>query len=256
MHDYHAHSNYSDGRLLVEMLGAAEAAGLSAIGIADHCNVSTDEPSRQFTREFGFNLDLTYERRREAITAMRERYDVTIYDAVEMDYRPGDEEAIREFLDEAAFDYAIGSVHTVEQTNIHDVGYFSQKSRAERDVVVDTYVDRVVSLIDSELFEIAAHLDLPQRNEALRGSFTGDHYRQIAAALEDSRTVPELNAGRVNETYGQFHPGPDFREVLAEYDVGFTLGSDAHTPESLRENTESLAAFVDRWDLDPVRIDV
>lgn len=256
MHDYHAHSNYSDGRFLAEMLGAAEDAGLAGIGIADHCNVSTDERARQFSREFGFNLDLTYERRRDAIESLRGRYALRIYDAVEMDYRPEDESAIGEFLDSAGFDYAVGSVHTVEGNNLHDEDYFGAKTRAEREAVVDTYVDRVVSLIDSELFAIAAHLDLPQRNQALRGFFTEDHYHRIAAALEESRTVPELNAGRVNDDYGQFHPGPDFREILAEYDVQFTFGTDAHTPGSLVANSESLSTFAAEWGVDPVTLNV
>jgi len=244
MRDYHAHSNYSDGRLLVEMLGAAESAGLEGIGIADHCNVSAEAPFRQFTREFGFNLDLTYERRREAIESMRERYDIDIYDAVEMDYRPADEAEIAAFLDEADFDYAIGSVHTVEQRNLHDERYFGEKSQADREAVIDTYVDRLVSLIDSELFEIAAHLDLPQRNEALRGLFTDDHYHRIGEALEASRTVTELNAGRYHEDYGEFHPGPEFREVLSNYDVTFVRGSDAHVPESVVANNEALGESI------------
>ncbi|MFW6017989.1 MAG: PHP domain-containing protein [Halapricum sp.] len=254
MYDYHAHSNYSDGRFLVEMLVAAQRQGLEGIGFADHCNVSADPSQRQFAREFGFNLDLTHERRRDAIESLRERYDLTIFDAVEMDYHPDDEAAIAEFLETAGFEYAIGSVHTVDGRNLHDEAYFGAKSRTERRVVVETYVDRVVSLIDSELFAIAGHVDLPQRNETLRGLFTDEHYRRIASALEASRTVPELNAGRVTDDYGQFHPGPDFREILAEHDVGFTLGTDAHTPESVRENADELAAFVDRWDIDPVTV--
>jgi histidinol-phosphatase (PHP family) len=94
--------------------------------------------------------------------------------------------------------------------------------------------------IGAELFAIAAHLDLPQRNETLRGLFTEEHYRRIAEALERSTTVPELNAGRYHEDYGQFHPGPEFREVLAQYDVQFVRGSDAHVPESVVANNEAL----------------
>lgn len=254
MYDYHAHSNYSDGDFLGAMLAAAQRQGLDGIGFADHCNVSADPSQEQFAKEFGFNLDLTHERRRDAIESLRGRYDLAIFDAVEMDYRPADEADIADFLESATFDYAIGSVHTVEGHNLHDETYFGAKSREERRDVVETYVDRVVSMIDSELFAIAGHVDLPQRNEALRGLFSEDHYRRIASALEASRTVPELNAGRVTDDYGQFHPGPAFREILAEYDVQFTLGTDAHTPGSLRENAEELAAFVERWDVDPVVI--
>jgi len=256
MHDYHTHSNYSDGDLLFLMLSTAEEIGLDGIGVADHCNVSEAESFQQFKREFGFNLDLTHQRRREALDGIAGRYDLRIYDAVEMDYRPAEEDAIESFLSDADFDYAVGSVHTVEERNLHDVGYFAGKSRANKQSIVDTYVDRLVAMIDSELFAIAGHLDLPERNEALRGLFTEDHYHRVAAALSDSRTVPELNAGRVDDTYGHFHPGPTFREVLAEYDVRYAIGSDAHDPGALEANVAALSEFVDRWDIDPVVLDV
>lgn len=256
MHDYHAHSNYSDGQFLTEMLEAAERADLEGIGIADHCNVSADERLQQLTHIFGFNLDVTYERRRNAIEFLRDRYDVRIYDAVEVDYRPADEAAIREFLAAADFEYAIGSVHTVDRRNLHDEAFFARKSESERDAVIETYVDRLVALIDSELFAIAAHLDLPQRNAALQDRLTDDHYHRIAAAFADSRTVPELNAGRFHDEYGQFHPGPDFRAVLAEYDVGFTLGTDAHSPDRLVANSEALDEFVDDAAIDTVTLPI
>lgn len=34
----------------------------------------------------------------------------------------------------------------------------------------------------------------------------------------------------------------------------FSLGTDAHTPASLRENAAELAAFIERWDINPVVI--
>jgi len=95
------------------MVDAATDAGLDGVGITDHCNVSPDPAAERFKRTFGFNLDLTYERRREAIERLRADPDVGIdvFDAVEMDYDPDHEAAIADFLAEAGFDYAIGSVH-------------------------------------------------------------------------------------------------------------------------------------------------
>jgi histidinol-phosphatase (PHP family) len=256
VHDYHVHSNYSDGRFLPRMLAAAESAGLDGVGIADHCNVSERSPMPTFKRQYGFNLDITYERRREAIDSLRERYDLDVYDAVEMDYDPREEDAIRAFLDTAGFDYAIGSVHAVEGRNLHDERYFGEKSEAERDAVAERYVEKLLGLIESELFAIAAHPDLIERNPALRGRLSEDHYHDIAAAFADSRTVPELNAGRATEDYGAFHPSEDFLAVLREYDVGVTVGSDAHTPEAVGDQTAALSEAVENRGLDPVVLSV
>ncbi|UIO99061.1 PHP domain-containing protein [Halobaculum sp. CBA1158] len=253
-HDYHVHSTYSDGYFIEFMADSAAEAGLSAIGIADHCVVSEDPAEDQYRREMGFNLDVTYERRRDAIEAIRERADVEIFDAVELDYEPHDEAAIASFLEEAEFDYAVGSVHDLEGVNVHVREYFADRSEAERRALVDEYFEKLVALADSELFAIAAHPDLVERNPALRGLATEDHYERAAAAFADSRTVPELNAGRVLDDYGGLHPAPEFLDALADHGVGVAVGTDSHRPESIGPRVERIEAELAERGLEPVRV--
>lgn len=250
--DYHVHSTYSDGRFLFQMVRAAADAGLDGVGIADHCNVSERSDIREQKHLLGFNLDQTYERRRDAIDRLREELGMDIYDGVEMDYHPEEEEAIESFLEEADFQYTIGSVHHLEGVNVHVEPYFEQKSEAEREALVDDYFDMVVSLVESELFDIAAHVDLVERNPALRGFATEDHYRRVVHALDDSATIPELNAGRALDEYGEFHPTPEFLDILAEYDIPMTVGTDAHKPEEVGDRVTHLERYLDRRNLQPV----
>lgn len=254
MYDYHTHSNYSDGRLLANMLDAAEAAGLDGVGIADHCNVSERERARRAKLRKGFNLDLTYERRREAIRSFRAERDLEIYDAVEMDYHPADEARIADFLADAGFDYAVGSVHYVDGVNVHDRSAVGARTEAERREFVVGYFDRLIALVESGLFDVIAHLDLVERNPHLRGFAEAAQYETVAAAIAEADAVPELNAGRIDREYGEFHPAPAFLEVLAEYDIPVTVGSDSHTPAALRERQAPLRATLEEWGLDPVRI--
>ena len=236
------------------MVHAATEAGLDGVGFADHCNVSEREAPREHKYTLGFNLDVTYERRRRAIESIREGADVRIFDAVEMDYDPRDEAAIREFLSEAAFDYAIGSVHYLEDVNVHYVSHFAEKSEAEREALADEYFEALIALIDSGLFEIAAHVDLIERNPALRGYATRDHYERVADAFADSPTIPEINAGRIHREYGEFHPGPSFAEILLDRDVSFTVGSDAHSPRELSDRAPALEEAFEEYGATPVRV--
>jgi histidinol-phosphatase (PHP family) len=226
------------------MCGAAEDAGLEALGFADHCNVSPREEQHRAKTALGFNLDITYERRREAIAAMNERFDLTVHDGVEMDFDSRDLDEIAAFLDEADFEYAIGSVHHLDGMNVHVEPYFARKDEAERAALVDEFYGEAVALIESELFDIAAHVDLVERNPALRDYATEDHFHRIAEAAENSRTLLEVNAGRVLDDYGEFHPAPDFMEILDSYDLEFVLGTDSHTPEEIPERVEELEKFV------------
>ena len=113
-HDYHAHSQFSDGSEMAAMVRAAAAAGLAGIGIADHCIVFEDE----FGRRDQFDLVETYERRRERITEIREEFDVAVFDAAEVSYHPDHEVATRSFLREAEFDYVVGSVHFTDEFDV------------------------------------------------------------------------------------------------------------------------------------------
>ncbi|MCG1006580.1 PHP domain-containing protein [Halorubrum lacusprofundi] len=257
MYDYHVHTNYSDGAFLSRMVDAATDAGLDGVGITDHCNVSPDPAAERFKRTFGFNLDLTYERRREAIERLRADPDVGIdvFDAVEMDYDPDHEAAIADFLAEAGFDYAIGSVHELDGANVHTRSHFADKPASERRALVDRYFEKLVALIDSELFAIAAHPDLVERNPHLRGFATADHYAAVAEAFRDSRTIPEINAGRLLDDYGEFHPAPAFLSRLVDAGVRVSVGTDSHEPGVIAPRIDEIEAEMDRRGLDPVRLD-
>jgi histidinol-phosphatase (PHP family) len=252
MRDYHVHSNYSDGAFLFRMTAAAEEAGLDGVGIADHCMLPVSERQRRSRNTVGFTLDATHERRREAIEYLDDGRDIDVYDAVEMDYDPRGEEEIADFLAEAGFDYAIGSVHSVDDTFVQWNGEFADMDEGELEAFVDDYYDALVDLVESELFAIAAHPDLIERTELLRGRSTVDHYRRVADAIADSRTVPELNAGRALQDIGVVHPAEEFLEALLDRDVGVTVGTDAHAPEELGPRAEFLRERVTELGLEPV----
>ena len=252
--DYHTHSTYSDGSFLQWMVGAAEQAGFEAVGISDHCNVCPAPEHVGRKKLMGFNLDETYHRRREAIESVRRRADIDVYDAVEMDFEIGAEAAIERFLSTAEFDYAIGSVHFLDGVNAHSTSHFSSKSRAAREADVEAYFEKLVALADSELFEIAAHPDLVERNPALRGLATREHYDRAAAAFADSRTVPELNAGRVLDEYGTLPPAPEFLDALAERGVAVSVGTDSHQPETIAPRVERLEAELTERGLESVQL--
>ena len=255
MYDYHAHTNYSDGAFLRWMVDAAADAGLDGIGFADHCNVSPEPSAQRYKRALGFNLDMTYERRREAIEAVREDAAVDVFDAVEMDYDPAHEAAIAEFLDDAGFDYAVGSVHDLDGANVHTRSHFADKPEAERRELVDRYFEKLVALVESEQFAIAAHPDLIERNPHLRGFATEDHYAAVANAFRSSRTVPEINAGRLLDDYGEFHPAPAFLDRLVDAGVDVTVGTDSHEPDEIAPRTREIEAELDRRGIEAVRLD-
>ena len=254
MYDHHVHSTYSDGSFLRWMVEAAADAGLDGVGIADHCVVTPTDEAREYRREMGFNLDVVHQRRREAIRDVDERREIDVFDAVEVDYDPEYEAEIGSFLATADFDYAVGSVHDLDGVNVHSRDHFAEYDEATRARLVDRYFDKLVALAESELFEIAAHPDLIERNPQLRGFADREQYERVAAAFADSRTVPELNAGRVDREYGELHPKPAFVDTLVDAGVDFAVGTDSHEPDRIDPRATALTDTLSERGLEPVSV--
>ena len=247
-YDYHVHSTYSDGSAMAAMLEAAREAGLEGVGFADHCNVSAEEPGRSAPH----TLDETYPERREEIEEIRGEYDLEVFDAVELDYRPEDEERIEALLTEADFDFAIGSVHHVGVEQVAKPAGFADEAVEDRALFVDRYYDLLVEMIGSELFDVAGHVDLTERNPHLQGLGTEEHYRDVARAFAASRPVHDLNAGRVFRGPREIHPRPEFIDVLDGEGVAFTTGTDSHAPEEIGERADYIAEVAEERDLEIV----
>jgi len=249
--DIHTHTTFSDGSEIDAMIAAAERADLDALGLTDHCIVTDDS----FGRRAQYDLVETYEARREVIDEARDGTELTLYDAAEMSYVEADEDRIAAFLDEADFAYTIGSVHFAGPYGYTSGTQYADASDAERRAAVERYYDAVVALIESELFDVLGHLDLPERVDSLRRYTARDDYERVAAALADSPTVPEINAGRVNRSLGRPHPDPALLDVFAEAGVRFVLGSDSHRPHEIESRVPALRAVASEHDLDPIDVD-
>jgi len=240
LYDLHSHTTFSDGSEMAAMVAAAEKTPCDGVGLSDHCILIEDD----FGRRSQYDLVDTYERRRERIEDLRHTFDIEIFDAVEMSYVPGIDAETRSFLEEADFDYSIGAVHFAGE---HEYTSGAQYVDADDDTIqeaVDAYYQTLTELIDSELFDVVAHLDLPERHAVFRDRTTDAHYRMIADALVDSRTVPEINAGRSFRSLGRVHPNPDVLDVFTDRGIEFVLGSDSHKPDEITRRVPHLREFV------------
>ena len=157
--DVHTHTTFSDGSALSAMVEAAESAGLDALGLTDHCIVVEDD----FGRRERYDLVETYDQRRQVIDDARAETDLRLYDAAEVSYVESAEDETRAFLSAADFAYTIGSVHFADPYDYTSGSQYADFGGAERRAAVERYYDAIEALIDSELFDVAAHLDLVER---------------------------------------------------------------------------------------------
>lgn len=257
-YDYHVHSNYSDGAPLEEMVATGLEVGLEGIGIADHCIISTGEIRRDgaFEDRLEFaDIEENLPQRREEIRALDDSYDLRVFDTVEIDYFRADEGNIASFIEAAEFDYVIGSIHFVDGIHFCNNGYFQSKSRAERRELIQLHLRDLVGLVESELFDIVGHIDVFERYPAFRGLVEHRDFRPLIEALRKSRTVPEINVGRLFGDYSDSNPRRDLVDFFVENGVEFTFGSDAHHPEAMERSVRYLRRVLEE-EYDFVTLDI
>lgn len=223
---------------MFRMIRKAEKLGLKGIGFTDHCNVSSRKPEIERKKIQGFNLDKTYERRTDAIKQLRKEHDIEIYNAVEIDYDPRDESEIKKFQEKANFEYSLGSAHIINGSHIQDTRKTSKMSKKERREMVSNYLEKMEQLVDSELFDVIAHIDVYKRNKHLRKFEPEQEIETLIKAVKEKEAIPEINLGRSTKGMKKIHPTSTFMKKMKKQKIKFITGTDSHTPESLERNIE------------------
>ena len=179
---------------------------------------------------------------------------------VEIDYQSRYEGAARGFLDGAAYDFVMGSVHYTEDAFVFGPAFFAAPER----VSYGAYFEQALRAVRSGLFDVLGHLDIVKRYGVEHyGPFQPACYaEQIDALLRacvETGTGIEINTsgyrGPPREPFPSLPVLRRYRELGGEL---LTVGSDAHSVEDLGRDIplaielaqqagfRRIAAFVDR----------
>jgi len=232
--DYHIHTRLcghaeGDPREYVER---AIALGMTEMGFSDHLPLLVGwEPGFTMRR-----ADLDGYVATVQDLAAEYSADIRILLGIEVDYIVAVEEPIEALLAEYPFEYAIGSVHALED------GFIIDHPR-NRDAIGVRGVDAVYlesyALVERAAatgsFRILGHLDLAKKF----GHRPEDAEGVAAAAASALRAVKragaaiELNTSGWRKPVGEAYPAPELLAAAADLDIPLTLGSDAHRPDDV-----------------------
>lgn len=227
---YHNHTNWSDGiASLDEVVDRARALGVDELGISDHyvLHPSGRVPGWSMKPEKVGEYA-------EHVLSRRDADGPTIRLGLEVDYFPGQEQAIRAALDGIPFDYLIGSVHQVDGFRID--------SRAETWAALDedeqnekhrAYWHAKRMLAESGLFTIVAHLDLSKKFGHRPTIDLGREIAETLDAIAAAGLVVELNTAGWHKPCRDGYPALDILRQCRQREIPVTLSSDAHDPDHL-----------------------
>lgn len=152
--------------------------------------------------------------------------------SIEMDYTPGSERQMERFISSYDFDYVIGSIHWIDDFGIDLAEYRKEWERRDLYDVYRAYFDQVVTLAESNLFDIIGHIDLvkifkyiPKDEE-----FLLEQYDRATEALKNSKTCVEISTAGLRKPVQRIYPEPVLLKMCHDKGIPIVFSSDAHEP--------------------------
>jgi histidinol-phosphatase (PHP family) len=229
---------------LASVVQAAVDAGFTTYGLSEHS--PRFQPEHLYPEERDLvpaDLMTLFRRYVDTAFALRERHaaELELLVGFETEALPvnGWAEKMRELRRSAAFDYIVGSVHSIGDTWI-DLNVETSERAAEQnggwEALRALYFDRLAELVATLKPEIVGHVDLIRRFEAPSFRF-GEHAlahaeRVLEAALASGSAL-EVNAAPVRRGFGPAYPGPQVLARARVMGVPVTLGDDSHGPDGV-----------------------
>jgi histidinol-phosphatase (PHP family) len=236
---YHNHTTWSDGTTPVaDMVDGAAALGIEALGISDHFNVHPSGRPPRWAMALE-ELDAYV----EDVCRQRGRTAVDIRLGLEVDWWPGRAGAITAALGDHPYDYLIGAVHEVDGFRIDSTRLdWEALSPDEQDERHLRYWEYQVSLAESGLFDIVAHLDLSKKFGHRPRIDLGDVIDRALDAFAAADLVVELNTAGWHKPCRDAYPAEDLLARCRARDIPVTLSADAHAPDHLLRDFDRGAA--------------
>lgn len=235
--DYHVHMAETGGfstDYLAEYIQKAEEKGIQELGISEHAYFFYETKNILSNPWVDHRRHLHFE---DYQVFFEEAHDkkLPIKMGIEMDYTPGKEKEMDDFINDHPFDYVIGSVHWIDDWGIDLKENKDEYHKHDLKKVYTKYFDQIVSLAESKLFDFVGHIDLIKIFDYIPNdeSFLDHEYSRVAEALADSGTSIEISTAGLRKPVGEIYPDPTFLQKCFNAGVDIVLSSDAHEPKHI-----------------------
>ncbi|MGM0501771.1 MAG: histidinol-phosphatase HisJ family protein [Bacillota bacterium] len=221
--DYHTHLLGHEDRAgtahdIKEFLNQAVKMNVKQIGFTDH---------NRYYKQFDFDL----------IKEVGAEFpELEVRTAIEMDYTPGEEKEIADFLEQFDLDYAIGSIHFLGDWMFDHPDYKDEYDHWDIDELYKAYFERVKGAAKSGLFQFLGHLDLIKVFNFRPATNVVELVTPTLEVIAEEDIAIEVNTNGRNKPAGEFYPSRDILEKAYQLGIKVTMSSDAHRADRVGEN--------------------
>ncbi len=200
-------------------------------GFSDHAPMNFDEKYRMNFNEMNF-----YE---NSIKNIKEKYKdkITILLGYEADFLPGH---LDERIFNAKVDYLIGSVHFVDNWGFDDPEFIGTYKEKNTDEIWEKYFNSIKEMAKSGKYNIVGHIDLIKIFNFKPKKEIKMIAKDAIKAIKKADMVVELNSAGYRKPCKEAYPSLELLEMISEYDIPITFGSDAHKPNQVGYKSNEL----------------
>lgn len=237
------HSDFGDGAgNLEDFAQAAVEAGMRVFSFTEHMprpekyRYPDEKPHVTSFDNFRQYVD----RARRVQAAYRSRLPILV--GAELELIPGLEDFVNDFLAEFHLDFAVGSVHFVNDIGFDfSAGNYRQAIEKSGDMerfCLD-YLGTMESMIERIRFQVLAHFDLFKVFSREPVPLTGAMRSQIErlmARIAEKNLLLDINARGLLKPCREIYPSLEILRIARQSNVAVTLGDDSHSPGDVGKN--------------------
>ncbi len=232
--DYHTHPNILNRpQATDEFIDSAIEQGFQEICFTDHMPLSISDAGDRIPKG-------KIKQYCEAVMEKAIEYEgkISIKTGIEIDYHPDFRNEIEDVLEQGNFDIILGASH------LHIPGYNISMNSITPNEYAKLSLQNTLLAIKSGYFDIITHLDLyrwvytrPERFPVKPGTYCVDEHidilKEIMREIEIRKLKLEINSLAILHKVGEcgVYPGEDIMKLSYQYDILYSFGSDAHTPD-------------------------
>lgn len=150
---------------------------------------------------------------------------------LEADYFPNCEGFLSGFLPTQPLDLVMGSVHYIKGWGFDDPHYMKVWESADIKSVWKEYFKLIKALVDTRLFDVISHFDLPKKfGHRLKDADMKEFVQPVLDHIAKNGMAIEINTSGWRRQVAEAYPSPLILSLAAEREIPLTFGSDAHAP--------------------------
>ncbi|KEO84380.1 histidinol-phosphatase HisJ family protein [Tumebacillus flagellatus] len=245
--DYHVHTER--GPYTVEWLEnfvrTARERGVDELGISEHGYRFAQ------TRSL-FHNAWTDERRTEDLDDYMQMFKdakkagLHVKFGLELDYIPGRDAEMRDFIKSYPFDYVIGSIHWIGDFGFDTPQYLAEWDNWDVKDAYQQYFEILLQLSESKMFDFVGHADVIKvyGHEPDDAVFLQNWYERLAKSFAANDQVVEVSTAGYRKPVNKVYPAPNFLRACYAERVPIVLNSDAHRPEDVGADYDRAVEYI------------